>query len=102
MEARVSFADGGEFLDGIMTRSRGEIKRICSPKVTSTSASSTPGTGKDVRMRLCSPRVSELRGEIRSNLSPRSSSAGRGGGGQQSGEVGASNLGVSRCNSINE
>ncbi|KAK7329615.1 hypothetical protein VNO77_23785 [Canavalia gladiata] len=28
-----SFTDGGEILDGIITRSRGEVRRICSPKV---------------------------------------------------------------------
>lgn len=52
-----SFADGGEILDGIITRSRGEIKHICSPKVTSSCG--TPAK----ELKLQSPRVSELRGE---------------------------------------
>ncbi|XAR61452.1 hypothetical protein NMG60_11035157 [Bertholletia excelsa] len=65
--ARASFAESGEILDEMITRSRGEIRRICSPKVTSSTA--TPV--KDSKMlqsprlseRAYSPRVSELRGE---------------------------------------
>ncbi|KAH6777442.1 HCO3- transporter family [Perilla frutescens var. frutescens] len=64
--SRLSFADGGEILDGMITRSRGEIKHICSPKVSSSSA--TPA--KEFKLqsprlseKAYSPRVSELRGE---------------------------------------
>lgn len=80
-----SFADGGEILDGIITRSRGEIKHICSPKVTSSCG--TPA--KELKLQSprvsYSPRVSELRGERggRGPLSPKT------------GEVGPSALGMS-------
>ncbi|KAL0420165.1 UNVERIFIED_CONTAM: putative boron transporter 2 [Sesamum radiatum] len=93
---RLSFAEGGEILDGIITRSRGEIKHICSPKVTSSSA--TPAKdGKLQSPRLSekaySPRISELRGE----RTPRS--GGRGPHSPWMGEIGASNLGTSPRNS---
>lgn len=90
--SRLSFADGGEILDGIITRSRGEIKHICSPKVTS--SSSTPA--KDLKLQsprlsgtAYSPRINELRGgrTPRGPYSPKT------------GEVGASNLGMSPHNS---
>lgn len=81
--SRLSFADGGEILDGIITRSRGEIKHICSPKVTS--SSTTPAK----ELKLQSPRVSELRGE----RTPQS--GGRGPHSPKAGEVGPSGLGAS-------
>lgn len=67
MGARASSAEVGEILDDVMTRSRGEIRRTCSPKVTS--SCTTPS--KDLKIlqspriseRSYSPRVSELRGE---------------------------------------
>ncbi|WJX23316.1 Boron transporter 1, variant 2 [Trifolium repens] len=37
-----SFAEDGEILDGIITRSRGEVRRICSPKVTNMSSTVKP------------------------------------------------------------
>lgn len=87
--SRLSFADGGEILDGIITRSRGEIKHICSPKVTS--SSTTPA--KELKLQSprvsYSPRVSELRGE----RTPQS--GGRGPHSPKAGEVGSSGLGVS-------
>ncbi|KAK4492656.1 hypothetical protein RD792_003475 [Penstemon davidsonii] len=89
---RVSFAEGGEILDGIITRGRGEIKRICSPRVTS--SSTTPA--KDFKLqsprfseKAYSPRVSELRGEPSPRL------GGRGHNSPRIGEVGQSNLGIS-------
>ncbi|GER55148.1 HCO3- transporter family [Striga asiatica] len=88
---RLSFAEGGEILDGIITRSRGEIKHTCSPKVTSSSA--TPS--KDFKLqspRAYSPRVSELRGE----RTPRA--GGRGAHSPKTTEVGPSNLGISPRN----
>ncbi|XP_017975551.1 PREDICTED: boron transporter 1 isoform X2 [Theobroma cacao] len=62
-----SFADDGEVLDGMITRSRGEIRRMCSPKVTSSTA--TPSKEfKSLQSprfseKVYSPRVSELREE---------------------------------------
>lgn len=66
-QARASNIEGGEILDEIITRSRGEIRRTQSPKVTS----STPGSLNDIKpayspslsQRAYSPRVSELRGK---------------------------------------
>ncbi|XP_021650670.2 probable boron transporter 2 isoform X2 [Hevea brasiliensis] len=66
-QARASNIDGGEILDEIITRSRGEIRRTQSPKVTS----STPGSLRDIKpassphlsQKAYSPRVSELRTE---------------------------------------
>ncbi|KAI4336151.1 hypothetical protein L6164_014716 [Bauhinia variegata] len=64
--ANVSIS-GGEILDEIITRSRGEVRRNQSPKTTS----STPTSHGDIRpahspqmsRRIRSPRVNELRGE---------------------------------------
>ncbi|KAJ6350714.1 hypothetical protein OIU78_006783 [Salix suchowensis] len=70
MSRAASFADDGEILDGIITRSRGEIKRMCSPKV-------------------YSPRVSEVRGDS----SPRLGGTGRGPFSPRTGESRLSNLG---------
>lgn len=83
-----SFADGGEILDGVITRSRGEIKHVCSPKVTS----STTTPSKEFRSiqspqfsdKIYSPRLSELK----IGLSPRH-------GGPMTGEAKLSNLGKS-------
>ncbi|KAJ0743395.1 putative bicarbonate transporter [Helianthus annuus] len=60
--ARTSAVDAGEVLDEVITRSRGEIRRTCSSRVTSTTV--TPS--RDVRsprlsMNAYSPRVNELR-----------------------------------------
>ncbi|KAF5452206.1 hypothetical protein F2P56_027233 [Juglans regia] len=65
MSRAASFADDGEILDGMVTRSRGEIRRMCSLKVTSCNA--TPS--KEFRSiqsprlldKVYSPRISELR-----------------------------------------
>ncbi|KAE9460444.1 hypothetical protein C3L33_07704, partial [Rhododendron williamsianum] len=95
--ATASFAEDGEILDEMITRSRGEIRRICSPKVTSTTG--TPA--KDHRIphsphlseKAYSPRVSELRGEP----SPRS--GGRGPISPRAGDPRPSKLGISPHNS---
>ncbi|KAL5157997.1 putative boron transporter 2 [Glycine soja] len=63
-----SFADYGEVLDGIVTRSWGEVKRVCSPKV----MKSTPNISQELTSarfpdKIYSPRMSHLRG----NQSPR-------------------------------
>ena len=75
-----SFADGGEILDGMITRSRGEIRHVCSPKVTS----SSPTAAKDFAInsprlsdKVYSPRISEIKGDhsprrgVRGPFSPR-------------------------------
>lgn len=57
--------DGGEVLDEVITRSRGEIRRTCSSRVTSTSA--TPSRdGMNLQsprlsLKAYSPRINELR-----------------------------------------
>ncbi|KAL2340907.1 hypothetical protein Fmac_008847 [Flemingia macrophylla] len=63
---------GGEILDEIITRSRGEIRRTQSPKTTSSTPTSTgdirPANSPQLARRIPSPRVTELRGE--SSLRP--------------------------------
>lgn len=63
--------DSGEILDDMVTRSRGEIRRTHSPKVTSSSPASVgdmkPAYSPRLSQRAYSPRVNELRTE----LSPR-------------------------------
>ncbi|TKY73507.1 boron transporter 2 [Spatholobus suberectus] len=63
---------GGEILDEIITRSRGEIRRTQSPKTTSSTPTSTGDTraanSPQIVRRIPSPRVTELRGE--SSLRP--------------------------------
>ncbi|PNY17869.1 boron transporter 2-like protein [Trifolium pratense] len=51
-----SFAEDGEMLDGIMTRSRGEVRRICSPKVTSLSSTVKPSKEFTSRSKSMVPR----------------------------------------------
>ncbi|CAI9767801.1 unnamed protein product [Fraxinus pennsylvanica] len=90
--ARVSFAEVGEVLDDMITRSRGEVKHICSPRVSS--SSTTPA--RDIKLhqsprfsgKAYSPRISKLRGE----QTPRS--GGRGHSSPSTGEKGSSNLGT--------
>ncbi|GKV40569.1 hypothetical protein SLEP1_g48195 [Rubroshorea leprosula] len=94
--ARASYAGDGEILDEVITRSRGEFRHACSPKITS----STETPANDPRTSIesprlshsYSPRVSELRGE----RSPRS--IGRGLQSPRTAETGPSNLGKSPLN----
>ncbi|XP_071738368.1 boron transporter 1-like isoform X2 [Rutidosis leptorrhynchoides] len=61
--ARSAVVDAGEILDEVVTRSRGEIRRTCSSKITSCSATPTRD-GKNhqsPRLAMYSPRVNELR-----------------------------------------
>ncbi|MCH90992.1 boron transporter 2-like [Trifolium medium] len=51
-----SFAEDGEMLDGIITRSRGEVRRICSPKVTSLSSTVKPSKEFTSRSKSMVPR----------------------------------------------
>ncbi|XP_015062428.1 boron transporter 1-like isoform X2 [Solanum pennellii] len=88
--------DDGEIMDGMMTRSRGEIRRMCSSKVTSCNATPTRDSVSIQSPRLSnkvySPRVSEIKGE--------SPSLGRGGSfGSRTGEARRSNL--SKTHSFN-
>ncbi|GAB4845695.1 Boron transporter 1 [Ancistrocladus abbreviatus] len=82
--------DSGEILDEIVTRSRGEIRHIQSPKVTSTTPTSQEMHAHSPRLTptACSPRTSQLRlgrspgkslegMEIRETPSPRPSQLGR-------------------------
>lgn len=95
MSRAASFADDGEILDGIVTRSRGEIKRMCSPRVPSSDATAS----KEFRSiqsprfsdKVYSPRVSEVRGDY----SPRLGGTGRGPFSPRIGESRLSNLGKS-------
>ncbi|KAL8544818.1 hypothetical protein ACS0TY_005144 [Phlomoides rotata] len=80
-----SFADGGEILDGIITRSRGEIKHMCSPRITS--SSTTPARD----LKLQSPRLSEKAYSPRIN-ELREGTSRRGPHSPMTGEVGPSNL----------
>lgn len=94
MGRTASFADDGEILDGIITRSRGEIRRTCSLKLTRCTA--TPPS-KEFRS-LQSPRLAEKRyspriSEIRGDQSPRL--GGRGPFSPRTGEPRQSNLGKS-------
>jgi hypothetical protein len=91
-QQRNPHVDSGEILDEIITRSRGEIRRAHSPKVTS----STPGSQEDMKpaysprvpQRAHSPRLSELKlgrspsetgkgGEVKQTPSPRPSPLGQ-------------------------
>lgn len=73
-QASVTKIENREFLDEIMTRSRGEIRNIQSPKITST----TPVSQENLRhafspglsQRLHSPRITELRKGKSPGMSP--------------------------------
>ena len=74
-----TLAGDAEILDEMVTRSRGEIRRISSPKITSSTATPTQEIKgiHSPRLAAYSPRVRELRGEInpqsgRTGPSPRS------------------------------
>ncbi|KAG1326088.1 putative GDSL esterase/lipase LIP-4 [Cocos nucifera] len=88
---RHSFAEDREILDELVTRSRGEIKHIHSPKVTSSSG--TPATeiksfhSPRLSEKAYSPRVSELRQEHSPRL------GGRGPCSPRTGEIRPSKLG---------
>ncbi|XP_068658603.1 probable boron transporter 2 isoform X2 [Aristolochia californica] len=88
---RAAYVDDGEVLDEVITRSRGEIRRTCSSKLTSSTA--TPLA--DVRG-LQSPRLSEKAyspqvSELKQEQSPRS--GGRGFHSPRIGETRSSTLG---------
>lgn len=51
-------SDANEMLDDIITRSRGEIRHTCSPKVT---ISNVGNLQYDSIKQICSPRTSERR-----------------------------------------
>lgn len=61
-----TLAGDAEILDEMVTRSRGEVRRISSPKITSSTATPTQEIRgiHSPRLAAYSPRVGELRGEI--------------------------------------
>ncbi|PON35184.1 Bicarbonate transporter [Parasponia andersonii] len=67
LQARTTNIDGAEILDEVITRSRGEIRRTQSPKLTSSTPSSVEhtksGYSPQLSQRVYSPRLNELRGE---------------------------------------
>ncbi|KAK3415357.1 hypothetical protein EUGRSUZ_H00896 [Eucalyptus grandis] len=91
--AGASYGGGGEILDEVITRSRGEVRHLSSPKITSsttTPAHDSKSTLQSPRPSF-SPRVSELRGE-------RSPYGGRGPYSPRTGEKQPSHLGKSPSN----
>lgn len=64
-----SFAGSGEILDEIVTRGRGEIRRMNSSKVTSSTATPIGLNSPRFSDKAYSPRVSELRREQSPRLS---------------------------------
>ncbi|GKU87108.1 hypothetical protein SLEP1_g1558 [Rubroshorea leprosula] len=72
--AGASYAGDGEILDEVITRSRGEFRHPCSPKITSSTATplNDPRRSTGSPRMSYSPRVSEVRGE----RSPKSSGIG--------------------------
>ncbi|XWS76694.1 hypothetical protein CRYUN_Cryun01aG0199700 [Craigia yunnanensis] len=88
-----SYAGDGEILDEVITRSRGEFRHTCSPKITSSTATPANDPRNLQSPRLsCSPRLSELKGE----RSPRAS--GKGSHSPRAGEPKPSNMGKSPLN----
>ncbi|MBA0583957.1 hypothetical protein Gorai_014793 [Gossypium raimondii] len=89
-----AYAGDSEILDEVITRSRGEFRHTCSPKITSSTA--TPANGprshQSPRLSCNSPRLNELKGE----RSPRAS--GNGSHSPRTGELKPSNLGKSPLN----
>ncbi|KAG8498917.1 hypothetical protein CXB51_005292 [Gossypium anomalum] len=71
-QATATNIDGLEILDEIMTRSRGEIRRTQSPKVSSTTPSLVgdikPSYSRGVLQNAYSPRISQLRGKNEKGL----------------------------------
>ncbi|KAL3531556.1 hypothetical protein ACH5RR_010878 [Cinchona calisaya] len=90
---RASGAESAEILDEMVTRSRGEIRRTCSPKVTSSTATpkliQSPRRSYSTEKAYSSPQISKL--------SPLSSGSGsrRGPFSPRTGEMRPSNLGIS-------
>lgn len=72
-QTRTTDIDGGEILDEMVTRSRGEIRHFQSPKITSSSPTPlqhmNPSYSPQVSESTYSPRVRELRGERSPGLS---------------------------------
>ncbi|EOY20738.1 hypothetical protein QUC31_007011 [Theobroma cacao] len=72
LQARTNNIDGAEILDEIITRSRGEIRRSQSPKISSATPTSLgdikPAYSPRISQRARSPRISQLRGEISPSL----------------------------------
>ncbi|XP_016437653.1 boron transporter 1 isoform X2 [Nicotiana tabacum] len=88
--SRPSYAGSGEILDEMITRSRGEVKRINSPKITSSTATPIRDSkllqSPRVPEKAYSPQISKLRSPL---------SGGRGPFSPRTGEPKPSNLGMS-------
>ncbi|KAJ8449093.1 hypothetical protein Cgig2_004148 [Carnegiea gigantea] len=73
--AAVTSIKSGEFLDEIMTRSRGEVRHIQSPKITSSTPASQEGMrhacSPGMPQRIYSPRLTGLRERWSPGMSPR-------------------------------
>lgn len=65
--SNASFADDREIFDDVITRSRGEIRRMCSVKLAGCSEKPRKSFIKSFSDKGYSPRLSEIRGD----LSPR-------------------------------
>ncbi|KAF8017763.1 hypothetical protein BT93_H2843 [Corymbia citriodora subsp. variegata] len=77
MSRAMSSADDGEVLDGMITRSRGEIRRTCSSKATSSCTTPSRELKGIQSPRIYSPRINVLRGDPSPQLSGRSPSSPR-------------------------
>ncbi|XP_019252106.1 PREDICTED: boron transporter 1-like isoform X2 [Nicotiana attenuata] len=88
--SRPSYAGSGEILDEMITRSRGEVKRINSPKITSSTATPIRDSkllqSPRIPEKVYSPQISKLRSPL---------SGGRGPFSPRNGEPKPSNLGTS-------
>ncbi|KAL4324821.1 hypothetical protein GQ457_11G002100 [Hibiscus cannabinus] len=91
-----SYAGDSEILDEVITRSRGEFRHTCSPKITSSTATpaNDPRSRQSPRLSCHSPRLSELKGE----RSPRADGKGSQQHSPRTGELKPSNLGRSPLN----
>ncbi|KAK8611900.1 hypothetical protein V6N13_131938 [Hibiscus sabdariffa] len=91
-----SYAGDSEILDEVITRSRGEFRHTCSPKITSSTSTpaNDPRSRQSPRLSCHSPRLSELKGE----RSPRANGKGSQQHSPRTGELKPSNLGRSPLN----
>ncbi|XWS50951.1 hypothetical protein CRYUN_Cryun12cG0135200 [Craigia yunnanensis] len=92
-QARTTHIDGAEILDEIITRSRGEIRRTQSPKISSTTPSSLGDINPSYSPQAYSPRISQLRGGGSPSLTEKGLEL------KQTPSAGPSTLGQSSCGS---
>jgi hypothetical protein len=80
--SRASGMADAEILDEVITRSRGEFRRSCSPKITSSTSTPANDPRSPHSPRFSSPRVRELKGVVSplagpKNAEPKSSNLGK-------------------------